>query len=139
MCQVDVAGTELASLIEAAFQEARRHRWIESQKRGHDQGNQGFLEWYDRYWWVYLRYRHLEHLLGDHQWAEFGSDSFGVLAPYIESADDLAIEIIDLYRQGCENLDIVNWALRNSLSLPAVRERLVLINMNDARILPQYD
>ena len=51
----------------------------------------------------------------------------------------LANEIIDLYRQGCENLDILNWALRNRLCLPEVRECLALINMNDARIDPQFN
>ena len=139
MSQTCSLEAEVCSLYEAAFEEARCHRWIESQKRGSDQGNEIFLEWYDRFWWNFLRYRHLEHLLGDHRWLEFASDSFGVLIPFIESKDELAIVIIDLYRQGCENLDIVNWALREELNLPEVCERLAVINMNDARIDPRFN
>lgn len=139
MSQTCVLAAEVCSLYEAAFEEARCHRWIESQKRGYDLGNDGFLEWYDRFWWNFLRYRHLEHLLGEYRWSEFASDTFGVLMPLIESDDELAREIVDQYRQGCENLDILNWALRNRLSLNAVRDRLALINMNDARIDPQFN
>lgn len=139
MSQTCVLEAEACSLYEAAFVEARCHRWIESQKSGCDRGKESFHEWYDRFWWNFLRYRHLEHLLGDHQWLEFPPESFGVLAPFVESNDELAIVIIDLYRQGCENLDIVNWALREEISLAEVRRRLTVINMNDARIDPRFN
>lgn len=139
MSQNCVLEAEVCSLYEAAFEEARCHRWIESQKRGFDLGNEGFLEWYDRYWWNFLRYRHLEHLLGEYRWLEFSPDAFGVLVPLVESEDDVANEIIDQYRQGCENLDILNWALRNRQCVDDVCECLVLINMNDARIDPRFN
>ncbi|NQV29224.1 MAG: hypothetical protein HQ518_33130 [Rhodopirellula sp.] len=139
MSQNGVLEAEVCSLYEAAFEEARCHRWIESQKRGRDLGNDGFFEWYDRFWWNFLRYRHLEHLLGEYRWQEFAAESFGVLAPLLDSQDALAIEIVDQYRQGCENLDILNWALRKCLCLAEVRECLTLINMNDARIDPQFN
>ncbi|MFT4556541.1 MAG: hypothetical protein ACKVII_06875 [Planctomycetales bacterium] len=139
MSQTCVLAAEVCSLYEAAFEEARCHRWIESQKRGYDLGNDGFLEWYDRFWWNFLRYRHLEHLLGEYRWSEFASDTFGVLMPLIESDDELAREIVDQYRQGCENLDILNWALRNCHCVDNVCQCLVLINMNDARIDPQFN
>ena len=139
MSQNCVVEAEECSLYEAAFEEARRHRWIESQKRGYDLGNDGFLEWYDCYWWNFLRSRHLEHLLGESRWLEFSSEAFGVLTPFAELGDELAGEIIDQYRQGCENLDILNWALRNCHCVDDVCECLVLINMNDARIDPQFN
>jgi hypothetical protein len=139
MSQNCLLEADVCSLYGAAFEEARCHRWIESQKRGYDLGNDGFLEWYDRYWSNFLRCRHLEHLLGESRWLEFSVDAFGVLTPLIESEDALANEIIDQYRQGCENLDILNWALRNCVCLPEVRECLALINMNDARIDPQFN
>ena len=130
---------EVCSLYEAAFEEARCHRWIESQNRGYDLGNDGFLEWYARYWWNCLRYRHLEHLLGEYHWQEFSADAFGVLRSLVESSDELACEIIDQYRQGCENLDILNWAIRNDQSIDDVYDCLILINMNDARIDPRFN
>jgi len=139
MSQVCLPETEVRSLYEAALREACRHRWIESQKHGHDLGEHGLIDWYERYWWNFLRYRHLEHLLGECLWEEFETDSFAVLAPVVESRDELAIEIVDLYRQGCENLDIVNWALREELPMHQVRRCLILINMNDARIDPQFN
>ena len=139
MSQNCLLEAEVCSLYEAAFEEARCHRWIESQKRGYDLGNDGFLDWYAHHWWNFLRFRHLEHLLGEYRWQEFASEAFGILVPLIESDDELAGEIIDQYRQGCENLDILNWALRNRVSLADVRERLTLINMNDARIDPRFN
>lgn len=139
MSQTCVLEAESCSLFEAAFKEARCHRWIESQKSGCDRGSESFHEWYDRFWWNFLRYRHLEHLLGEYRWLEFPAETFGVLTPFVESNDELAIVIIDLYRQGCENLDIVNWALREDLSLPDVRDRLAVINMNDARMDPRFN
>lgn len=139
MSQNCLLEAEVCSLYEAAFEEARCHRWIESQKRGYDLGNDGFLEWYDRFWWNFLRYRHLEHLLGEYQWLEFASESFGVLNSLLDTEHGLAPEIIDQYRQGCENLDILNWALRNEQCVDDVCECLTLINMNDARIDPQFN
>ncbi|MDA1162271.1 MAG: hypothetical protein O3B13_04135 [Planctomycetota bacterium] len=134
MSQVCTLDVEVLSLYEAALQEARRHRWIESQKRGCDLGDQGFREWYDCYWAIYIRYRHLEHLLGDRQWLEFDSAAFGVLTPLVRNQDELAAEVVELYRQGWENLDILNWAIRAGLDLNQVKECLIVINMNDARI-----
>ena len=139
MSQVCTLDVEVLSLYEAALQEARCHRWIESQNRGCDLGYQGFREWYDCYWAIYIRYRHLEHLLGDRQWLEFDSAAFGVLAPLVRNKDDLAAEVVDLYRQGWENLDILNWAIRTELDLKQVKDCLVVINMNDARFDPRLN
>lgn len=131
--------SETTSIFVAAFQEALRHRWIESQKHGRDLGDYAIRDWYDRFWWTFLRYRHIEHVLGESQWEEFPHRSFAAVRPLLDGNDDVAVTIIDLYREGFENLDIINWSHRKGHGFDAVFECLLLINMNDARIDPRFN
>lgn len=130
---------EVLSVFEAAFLEARHHRWIESQKAGRDLGDAAFLDWYRRHWWRFLRHRHVEHLLGDVCWQEFNPDSFGVLGSLPGEDEWLAAEIVELYREGGENLGIIQHAYEQDWPLHEVRECLLLINMNDARLDPRFN
>jgi hypothetical protein len=136
-CHVDYDHVE--SLFEAAFLEARRHRWVESQNAGRDLGDPVFRDWYHRFWWAYLRYRHVEHLLGERAWLEFAASSFAVLqrSPHWETP--LAQEIIELYRTGWENLNIIDHALQRAYRMDEVCDCLASINMNDARMDPQFN
>jgi len=127
------------SILEAACCEALRHRWIESQKRGCDLGENAVRDWYQRYWWIFLRYRHVEHIPGEVCWKEFPDRSFAAVRSLLNGEDQLATEIINLYCEGLENLDIINWAERTGYSFDAVFECLLLINMNDARLDPQFN
>lgn len=131
--------TEICSIFEAAFEEALRHRWIESQKRGHDLGDHAIRDWYNTYWWTFLRYRHIEHVLGESCWNEFPDCSYAAIRPLLDGDDEIAATIIDLYREGFENLDIIHWAHRAGHAFDAVFECLVLINMNDARLDPKFN
>ena len=67
---------------------------------------------------------------------EFEATKFGRLHGLLEAFGDLADEIIEQYRAGRENLDIINWALRYQQDMDSVFTCLVQINMNDARIDP---
>lgn len=136
MTQACLTALQSLSLIEAAYHEARRHQWIESQKHQRDLGDTAFREWYRRYWWSFLRHRHIEHLMGECRWAEFEAVTFGRLHGLLETFGELADEIIEQYRTGSENLDIINWGLRRQQDMESVYECLVQINMNDARIHP---
>lgn len=131
--------SEVESVFEAAFLEARRHRWIESQNAGRDLGEQVLWDWYRRFWWTFLRYRHVEHLLGERAWLEFTSNSFAVLKESLRWQSPLAQEIIDLYRTGWENLNIIDHALDRAYPMDEVCDCLTAINMNDARLNPRFN
>jgi hypothetical protein len=130
---------DIVSVFEAAFREARRHCWIESQKQQRDLGERALGEWYQRFWWTFLRHRHLEHLMGERMWDEFDQRSFGILQPFLLSRGTLAREVVELYKSGWENLDIINWAMRQDIPIREVHDCLLLINMNDARIDPRFN
>ncbi len=122
------------SLYDEALQEALRHKWIESQKRGCDLGENAIDEWYDRYWSAYCRFKRIEHLEGLRCWREFGSEDFGNLYTLIVQGDLLADRILDRYFAGHENLDIINWAIDWGLPLNDVVGVLVQLDMNRARL-----
>lgn len=126
-------------IFEAAYLEAQRHRWIESQKSGRDLGDYAVRDWYQQFWWTFLRYRYVEHIRGEVRWDEFPDRSFAVARPLLEGDDHLATEIIGLYCEGLENLDIINWADRTGHCVDAVFECLLVINMNDARLDPRFN
>ncbi len=136
MTQACLTAVRSLSLIEAAYHEARRHQWIESQKHQRDLGDNAFRDWYRCYWWSFLRHRHIEHLMGECRWSEFESETYGRLQGLLGTFGELADEIIEQYRTGSENLDIINWALHYRQDMESVYECLVQINMNDARIHP---
>lgn len=137
MNQACLLPSKVESVFEAAFLEARRHRWIASQNAGRDLGDEAFREWYQLYWWTFIRYRHVEHLLGERRWLEFDTATFGVLLSSPASSP-LSQEIIELYRTGWENLNIIHHALQREYPMDEVYDCLVTINMNDARLNPQF-
>lgn len=138
MSQICFHRCDVESVFEAAYLEACRHRWIESQIAGRDLGDTAIRDWYRKYWWPFLRYRHVEHLLGDRGWREFDATSFGVLDDALRLRRPLAMEIIDLYRTGWENLNIIHHSLHRNYPMDEVRGCLKMINMNDARLDPQF-
>ena len=134
LCDLDV---DVVSVFEAAFEEARRHRWLESEKCGYDVGESAFFDWYADYWTTFVRYRHVEHLVGERRWPEFGRKSYGVLR-HAMIVDRLTCEIVDRYQAGGENLDIINWALDEGFDFEDVFQCLETININDARLNPRF-
>lgn len=136
MCaDIDEAMTCL-SVYDEAIREADRHKWIESQKRGHDLGRQAIREWVRVHWNGYCRCRRLEHVEGKRQWREFGDESFGHLRRVHIPHDVLFNRILDRIRAGDENLDIIMWALRTDQPVDRVLEILTVIDVNDARLAP---
>ncbi len=137
MDRVCFADVTVESVFEAAFEEARQHRWIESQNCGRDLGDWAIYDWYRQFWPTFLRHRHVEHLVGERWWAEFSKKSYGVLRETLVY-DVLANDIVDLYRNGEENLTIIKWALDEGHDLDEIVDSLLLINMNDARLDPRF-
>ena len=128
-----------SSVFQTAFVEACEHRWVESEKCGYDLGETAFFEWYRRFWDSFVRLRHVEHLLGEIFWEEFPETSFAVFRPVLNDRDEFCHEVIDLYRQGWENLDFYTRAYQVDWNIERVFDLLLLINMNDARMTPCFN
>ena len=122
------------SVYEEARQEAERHKWIESQKQGRDLGEAALRDWYRRYWNAYCRFRHLEHLHGDHAWEEFSPQIFGELVALMKRRDPLFEEILRRVCDGQENLEIIQWALDSNQNMDRIRSILATVDVNRARL-----
>src|SRR5262249_34692327 len=59
--------------------EAKRFKWIESEKAGRDLGDQAEYQWFRQHWCGYLRAKWLEHLQGKNYWKELDRNDFGLL------------------------------------------------------------
>lgn len=124
------------SIHVAAYYEALRHKWLESEKSGFDLGDDVFLEWYNRFWSRYLRFRRLEHVQGELHWKEFAQESYGILS-CSESINCLLLDrIIDRICEGYENLDLINWAYDWNLPVDQVIDILERLDVNSTRFAP---
>lgn len=124
------------SLYEEGLREAERHKWIESQKLGHDMGESALRDWYRRYWFRYCRSKRLEHLTGSRSWQEFGTEDFGLIGTLLREGDLLLDMILDRAYYGMENLDIIRWAFDWGLPMDRVISILEQLDLNRARLEP---
>jgi len=127
------------SIHEAAYYEALRHKWLESEKMGFDLGDGVFLDWYNRFWPQYLRYRRLEHVNGQLHWKEFAQESYGALSGWDTVNYLLLDRIVDRICEGYENLDLVNWAYDWNLPVNEVIEILERLDVNSTRFAPRHE
>ena len=125
------------SLYDEAVREAERHKWIESQKQGHDLGQHAIREWYRVHWLPYCRHKRLEHLQGRQCWQEFDDNQFGQLYSLLVAGDLLLDRILDRVYANMENLDIINWAIDWGLPLDRVVNILSQLDVNRARLDPR--
>ncbi len=125
-----------ASIYVEAYKEAEEHKWIESEKRGHDAGHHAIREWYRVHWAHYCRRKRLEHIQGRRRWNEFGDEHFGRFHPHILDDDLLVDRILDRFYAGMENLELIKWALDWGLPTDRVVEILSEVDMNRARLEP---
>ena len=119
-----------------AHQEAECHKWIESQKHGHDVGETAIQEWYHVHWPHYCRCKRLEHLGGLQRWDEFNDEPFGHLYSLLEANELLVDRILDRILSGHENLTLINWAMEWGLPEEKVHSILLQINVNRSRLEP---
>ena len=115
-----IVDREMASLYDEARHEAERHKWIESERHGHDLGDYAIRQWYQQHWLKYCRMRRLEHLRGMRRWREFDDQAFGCLYTLIVRGDLLLDRILDRMDSGYENLCIINWAFEWGLNMERV-------------------
>ena len=120
-------------------QEALRFKWIESEKAGHDLGEEAIRRWVREHWWGYLRARWLEHLQGRRFWVELDRGDFGLLQKRFHDNTLLLDRILDRLKERQENLDIINWALDWGLNLNDVRDILQALDINSRRLAHRFD
>jgi len=121
------------SVWDLARQEADRHKWCVSVQRGCDAGPAAVDEWYEDYLHLFWRYCWYEHVRGVRRWREFHGCPAEQLAPLIQNGDTVVTQVVDLVKQGEQNLNILAWATRVQLCTGRVREVLEIINMNHWR------
>jgi hypothetical protein len=121
------------SLHEYGEQEAQRFKWIESEKAGRDLGEAAIRTWIRQHWNGFLRHRWLEHLQGRTFWIELDQGDYGLFqnafraSPWIDP-------ILDHFKNGRENLDIILWALEDHWPMNEVLEILEALDVNSRRI-----
>ena len=118
--------------------EALRYKWIESEKAGHDLGEDAIRLWVKRHWWGYLRARWLEHLQGKRFWVELDRGDFGLLQRRFHDQAVLLDRILDRLKEGKENLDIISWAQEWGIPAEPVLEILEALDINSRRLAARF-
>ena len=128
-----------SSVYTESEQEALRYKWIESEKAGHDLGEDAIRLWVKRHWWGYLRARWLEHLQGKCFWVELDRGDFGLLQREFHDNTLLLDRILDRLKSGQENLDIILWARNWGLPMTPVLQILEALDINSRRLAHRFD
>lgn len=118
--------------------EAQRHKWIESEKAGHDLGEWAIRCWIREHWNGFLRERWLEHMQGRTFWIELDHDDFGLLQRAFQDSE-LIDEILVRLKARWENLDVLCWAIDEHLPMTQVLEILETLDINSRRIECQLE
>ena len=120
-------------------QEALRYKWIESEKAGRDLGDLAIRRWVQDHWWGYLRARWLEHLQGKRFWVELDRGDFGLLQRRFHDNTLLLDRILDRFKVGQENLDIILWAQAWGIPMQSVIQILEALDINSRRLACRFD
>ena len=128
-----------ASVYSESEQEALKYKWIESEKAGHDLGEDAIRRWVKQHWWGYLRARWLEHLQGKCFWVELDRGDFGLLQREFHDNTLLLDRILDRLKSGQENLDIIIWAMNWGMPMTPVLQILEALDINSRRLAHRFD
>jgi hypothetical protein len=126
------------SLFAAGKQEAKKHRWLESEKAGRDLGDAPERQWVKKHWWSFLRYNWINHIQGVCQCSELHPNDFGLLLRRRFQAQHLLQPILDRLKQNQENLDIIQWVLSENILMADVLEILEALDINRVRLSPDF-
>jgi hypothetical protein len=128
-----IRASAMKSVHDQGEQEAKRHKWIESEKAGRDLGEWAIRCWVREHWNGFLRARWLEHLQGRTFWIELDHNDFGLLRREFQDSA-LIEEILARLKAGQENLNVLVWAIENGLAMDDVLEILEALDINSRRI-----
>lgn len=126
------------SLHQCGEEEAQRFKWIESEKAGRDLGDTAIYCWIRQHWNGFLRHRWLEHLQGKNFWIELDQGDYGLLQRAFRGSS-LIDPILEHFKQGRENLDIILWARTLEGAMNEVLEILEALDVNSRRIECRFD
>ena len=130
-------GTRL-SLHQCGEEEAQRYKWIESEKAGRDLGETAIRS-LDRRALEWLPQASLARASpGKTFWIELDQDDFGLLQRAFRDSP-LIDPILDHFKHGRENLDIILWAMKLHLPMNEVLEILEALDVNSRRIECRFD
>lgn len=132
-------GTKQYSLFEVSACEAHGHKWIESEKAGRDLGDQAITDWYSSYWRLFCRECYIEHLQGERFWIELDAGDFGLLRGKFHDNMELVNSIVEIFKRGGENLDVVNFAIASKIDVDEVLNLLQVLDINARRIAPAVE
>jgi hypothetical protein len=135
---IDLSAETRLSLHQCGEEEAQRYKWIESEKAGRDLGETAIRSWIGQHWNGFLRQRWLEHLQGKTFWIELDQGDFGLLRRAFKGSP-LIDPILEHFKHGRENLDIILWAMKIDLPMAEVREILQALDVNSRRIECRFD
>lgn len=122
------------SLLAEGEEEARRFKWIMSEKAGRDLGDWAIRCWVREHWNGFLRERWLEHLQGRAFWIELDREDYGLLQRAFRDSSPLFDEIFRRIKRGDENFDLLNWAIDEGIDTDEVIDILEAIDINSRRI-----
>jgi len=134
-------GVVVHSLTAHALESMERHKWIESEKAGHDLGEVVMLQWLEQYWKGYVRAKLMEHLYGWRCWGAFEEVDHGLLARStveFHVPNHILHRVAEILGDGGENLDVIDWVLAENakgvgINLDAVLWLLDRIDINAKR------
>jgi hypothetical protein len=135
---VSVSVIEKLSIFVEGEREALRHKWIESEKAGHDLGEAAISSWVQEHWDGYLRARWIEHVQGVRFWLELDKGDFGLLQWRFPDHPLLLDRILDRLKCGYENLNIIGWALDFKVKMPHVIDILTSFDINSRRLVARF-
>ncbi len=128
---------ERHSLFEEASKEAHRHKWIESEKAGYDLGDGAIRDWHKKFWRTFCRECYIEHVRGETYWTELDNGDFGLLVnKFQENTAELVDQIVLQLTTGGENLDVIQWAIREQYDTQEVLQILGMLDINSRRLAP---
>ena len=128
-----------SSIYAEGEDEAHRFKWIESEKARRDLGEFALRQWSQDYWGSFTRYRWIEHLEGKRFYSELSADQFGLLSRPFTDHEILLDRIMDRLVAGQENLNVIQWGLDYSVSMPELREILTSLDINSRRLSHRFD
>ncbi len=126
-------------IYDEAKKAIQEHRWLESEKAGHDLGSAAERDWAQSHWRGFFCLRFVEHLRGEVFYEEFGAECFGLGPERLSVEVSLLDTVLEKIRQGAENLDVLCWALHEKLPREAIVNILKAIDLNSRRLPPPIE